>query len=69
MRRVITKRELRAALVSSKGRRRVLVPTMGALHAGHAELLRRARDLAGEDGCVVVSAFLNPVQFDNAEDL
>lgn len=69
MRRVITKRELRAALVSSKGKRRVLVPTMGALHAGHAELLRRARDLAGEDGCVVVSAFLNPVQFDNAEDL
>lgn len=69
MRRVITKRELRAALVSSKGKRRVLVPTMGALHAGHAELLRRARDLAGEDGYVVVSIFLNPVQFDNASDL
>lgn len=69
MRRVTTKRELRAALVSSRGERRVLVPTMGALHAGHAELLRRARDLAGKDGCVVASVFLNPVQFDNEADL
>ncbi len=42
---------------------------MGALHAGHASLLRRARELAGRDGRVVASVFLNPVQFDNADDL
>ena len=47
----------------------VLVPTMGALHEGHAALLRQARQLAGKDGCVVASVFLNPVQFDNAGDL
>ena len=46
-----------------------LVPTMGALHAGHASLLTQARELAGETGTVVASVFLNPVQFDNAGDL
>ena len=42
---------------------------MGALHAGHASLLTQARALAGDDGVVVASVFLNPVQFDNAGDL
>ena len=46
----------------------VLVPTMGALHQGHRALLRRARDVAGPDGCVVVSVFVNPLQFGPAED-
>jgi pantoate--beta-alanine ligase len=51
------------------GGKRILVPTMGALHDGHRTLLRRARALAGPGGSVAVSIFVNPLQFGPAEDL
>jgi pantoate--beta-alanine ligase len=50
------------------GKPRVLVPTMGALHKAHGELIRVARDAAGEDGDVAVSIFVNPLQFEPGSD-
>jgi pantoate--beta-alanine ligase len=48
--------------------RRVLVPTMGALHKAHGELMRVARERAGRDGEVAVSIFVNPLQFEPGSD-
>lgn len=65
---VTTAPSLREALAESPGRR-VLVPTMGALHAGHLALIHHAREAAGPDGTVITSIFVNPIQFDRPADL
>lgn len=49
-------------------RTRAVVMTMGALHEGHAHLVREARALVGEDGRVIVTIFVNPTQFGPNED-
>ncbi|WP_327263767.1 pantoate--beta-alanine ligase [Streptomyces sp. NBC_01232] len=49
--------------------RRAVVMTMGALHEGHATLIRAAREQAGPEGQVVVTVFVNPLQFGAGEDL
>jgi len=59
----------RDVLPLDPSKRRLFVPTMGALHAGHRELMRVARERAGDDGEVVVSIFVNPTQFGAGEDL
>ncbi|MFB6986473.1 pantoate--beta-alanine ligase [Streptomyces sp. NPDC056178] len=57
-----------AAFAPRKGPRAVVM-TMGALHEGHATLIRTARAAAGPDGQVVVTVFVNPLQFGEAADL
>ena len=64
-----TREELAALLSEARraGERIAFVPTMGALHDGHASLIRTAR--AATTGPLVVSIFVNPMQFAPTEDL
>lgn len=62
-------REELAAAIDANDLNRAVVMTMGALHEGHLDLLRRAGALVGAGGTVVVTIFVNPLQFAPGEDL
>ena len=64
--RIIT--TIKDAQAQPRAKRRVLVPTMGALHRAHGELIHVAREHAGRDGEVAVSIFVNPLQFEPGSD-
>lgn len=65
---VRTAAELRA-LPRAQAAERAVVMTMGALHEGHAALVRAARERVGPRGQVAVTVFVNPLQFGAGEDL
>jgi pantoate--beta-alanine ligase len=64
-----TRDELSSARSAVSGREVIVVMTMGALHAGHVALIRRARKEVGPDGALIVTIFVNPLQFGAGEDL
>ena len=61
-------RTIAEAQAQPPAKRRVLVPTMGALHKAHGEMIRVAREHAGREGEVALSIFVNPLQFEPGGD-
>ena len=62
-------RTIKELSILEKSKPVILVPTMGALHDGHRKLIKEGKSLSGNSGTLVVSIYVNPIQFNNEEDL
>ena len=62
-------RTIKELSILEKSKPVILVPTMGALHDGHRKLIKEGKSLSRNGGTLVVSIYVNPIQFNNEEDL
>ena len=62
-------RTIKELSILEKSKPVILVPTMGALHDGHRKLIKEGKSLSSNSGTLVVSIYVNPIQFNNEEDL
>ena len=62
-------RTIKELSVLEKSKTVVLVPTMGALHEGHRKLIQEGSTLKTDNVTLVVSIYINPIQFNDAVDL
>ena len=62
-------RTIKELSILEKSKPVILVPTMGALHDGHRKLIKEGKSLSSNRGTLVVSIYVNPIQFNGEEDL
>ena len=62
-------RTIKELSILEKSKPVILVPTMGALHDGHRKLIKEGKSLCRNSGTLVVSIYVNPIQFNSEEDL
>lgn len=62
-------RTIKELSILEKSKPVILVPTMGALHDGHRKLIKEGKSLCRNSGILVVSIYVNPIQFNSEEDL
>ena len=62
-------RTIKELSILEKSKPVILVPTMGAIHDGHRKLIKEGKSLSSNRGTLVVSIYVNPIQFNSEEDL